>query len=236
MWRHRRDPRPVSGPRLLLLAPEPIDDPPERWLGPELRRTGFVYGDHALLWRSARILSQEGCIETPDGIRKLVETAYDQEAPNPPGLARATSRAKGEWLAARGIAWQNLLELDKPYQRDAGLWDPDVRTPTRLGEPQKTFRLARIDDKRVVPWYSDEDPHRAWALSEVSVRATRLVRAIEDQLVNAAKQEWPTWDRDIPVLLMQPDRVGRWVGTGVDPQGRERPVTYEKLCGLMIGT
>jgi CRISPR-associated endonuclease/helicase Cas3 len=69
LWRHDRGARPIPGPRLLLLSPEPVDEPPPDWLGPELRRTGFVYPDHALLWRSARALLDAGCIETPNGIR-----------------------------------------------------------------------------------------------------------------------------------------------------------------------
>jgi CRISPR-associated endonuclease/helicase Cas3 len=85
LWRHQRGERPVRGPRLLLLAPEPIDDPARGWLGAELRRTGFVYSDHALLWRSARSLLQRRCIETPGGIRALVEAAYDRDAPGESG-------------------------------------------------------------------------------------------------------------------------------------------------------
>jgi CRISPR-associated endonuclease/helicase Cas3 len=87
-----------------LLAPEPVDDPGRGWLGTELRRTGFVYTDHALLWRSARALLQRGCIETPSGIRQLVETAYDRDALNdvPAGLASTANRAAGAQLAATG--------------------------------------------------------------------------------------------------------------------------------------
>ena len=133
LWRHQRGERPIHGPRLLVLAPEPVDDPSPAWLGAELRRTGFVYPDHALLWRSARTLLGCGCIETPDGIRDLVEAAYDRDAPTaiPAGLARAANRAEGADLAAAGIAFQNVLKIDEPYERRAGLWEPDVRTPTR---------------------------------------------------------------------------------------------------------
>jgi CRISPR-associated endonuclease/helicase Cas3 len=238
LWRHRRDERPISGPHLLLLAPDPIDDPPAAWLGPELRRTGFVYPDHALLWRSARVLLQRGRIETPDGIRAVVETAYDRDAPGavPPGLARAANRAEGAELAAAGIALQNLLEIDRPYERDAGLWDPDVRTPTRLGDQRLVFRLARLEHETVVPWYHHDDARRAWALSEVSVRASRLVGVPEDAALTAAKQTWPAWDREIPVLLMQRDGLGRWAGTALDPHGNRHRVTYDSVCGLQLLT
>ena len=172
LWRHPGRARPPGlDARLLLLSPEPVSDPPEQWLGAELRRTGAVYADHSLLWRSARALLAAGRIVTPEGIRPLVEAAYDQSAAGaePAGLDRATQRAKGKWLAARGQAWQNLLSFDRPYERHAGLWEPDARTPTRLGDPQRTFRLARLDHGRIVPWAEHEDPVHAWALSEVSV-------------------------------------------------------------------
>ena len=71
LWRHSRGPRPVPGPRLLLLAPEPVANPPAAWLGTNLRRTGFVYPDHALLWCSTRTLVQRGCIKTPTASGRL---------------------------------------------------------------------------------------------------------------------------------------------------------------------
>jgi CRISPR-associated endonuclease/helicase Cas3 len=236
LWRHQRGERPVPRPRLLLLAPEPVDDPTAAWLGPGLRRTGFVYPDHALLWRSARSLLQRGCIETPGGIRVLVEAAYDRDAPGavPAGLAPAANRAEGAELAAAGIAFQNLLKVEEPYERRAGLWEPDVRTPTRLGDAQIVFRLARDEDGVAVPWYPHEEARRAWALSEVSVRATRLKSAEEDRTVKDAKKNWPAWDQDIPVLLLRRDGAGRWRGVGIDPRDQRRSVTYGLSYGLVF--
>ena len=237
LWRHQRRERPIGGPRLLLLAPEPVRDPARAWLGAELRRTGFVYPDHALLWRSARVLLAAGCIETPGGIRALVEAAYDRGLPDavPAGLANAAGRAEGAELAAAGIALQNVLKIDEPYERRSGLWEPDVRTPTRLGEAQIVFRLVREESGAALPWYPHEDQWRAWALSEVSVRATRLKGAEEAPLVEKAKTDWPVWDRDIPALLLRQDGTGRWCGVGIDPRDLRRLVTYDSISGLIIG-
>jgi CRISPR-associated endonuclease/helicase Cas3 len=236
LWRHPHRERPIPGPRLLLLAPDPIDDPPAAWLGTELRRTGFVYPDHALLWRSARVLLRTGCIKTPDGIRALVEAAYDREAPDaiPPGLSSSAFRAEGSELGAAAVACQNLLKLDKPYERESGLWEPDVRTPTRLADERIVFRLARFDGGTVVPWYRHEDPRRAWTLSEVSVRANRLKGTPEDPAVSAAKRDWPTWDRDIPVLLLRPGGAGQWHALALDPRDKMRSVTYDTSRGLVF--
>jgi CRISPR-associated endonuclease/helicase Cas3 len=238
LWRHQRGDRPVGGPRLLLLTPEPVDNPITAWLGAELRRTSYVYPDHALLWRSARTLLQRGYIETPGGIRALVEAAYNRDTADavPPALAGAANRAEGAELAAAGIALQNLLKIEEPYERRAGLWEPDVRTPTRLGDAQIVFRLAREEAGRVVPWYPHTELWRAWALSEVAVRATRLKGAEENELIQKAKRDWPAWDRDIPVLLMKRGASGKWHGTGIDPRERRLPVTYDTISGLIFST
>ncbi len=240
LWRHERGARPVSGPRLLLLSPEPVADPPEDWLGTTLRRTGAVYGDHSLLWRSARELLAAGKIVTPEGIRRLIEVAYDREAEGaePAGLRRATFRAKGKWFAARGAAWQNLLEFDRPYERRAGLWEPDARTPTRLGDPHVTFRLARLEPGRIAPWCSDENPGAAWDLSEISVRAARLATAAPDPetepLVAAAKKFWPVWDRDTPVLVLRERGGGAFRGMAAGPAGNLVEVSYDRTKGLQF--
>lgn len=237
LWRHYRGARPIAGPRLLLLSPVSVDDPPADWLGPELRRTGFVYPDHALLWRSARALLQAGCIETPDGIRPLVERVYDRDSDNavPPGLTRAASNAEGAELAAAAVAFQNLLKIEEPYERRAGLWEPDVRTPTRLGDAQLTFRLARDEHGSVVPWCPHKETRRAWALSEVSVRATRLSGAPENAAVAAAKADWPAWDRDIPVLLLRSGSEGGCQAAALDGYGKNCLVTYSSTTGLIFG-
>jgi CRISPR-associated endonuclease/helicase Cas3 len=236
LWRHKRCKRPIAGPRLLLLTPEPIADPPANWPGLALLRTGYVYPDHALLWRSANILLETGVIETPNGIRRLVEYAYDDTAADavPAGLAASARRAERGDLTAAGIAGQNLLELDPPYQREAALWESDIRTPTRLAEARVVFRLARIEDGTVVPWFRHEDEHRAWALSEVSVPAYRLAAAVENALVATLKQGWPAWDRDTPVLVLAPGADGRMRGMGLDREGGPHVVTYDPGSGLRI--
>jgi CRISPR-associated endonuclease/helicase Cas3 len=143
-----------------------------------------------------------------------VEAAYDHDTPDavPAGLAPAAGRAEGAELAAAAIGFQNVLKLDEPYERRSGLWEPDVRTPTRLGEARVIFRLAREKNGAAVPWYPHDDQRRAWALSEVSVRANRLNRADDDQLVQNAKRDWPVWDREISVVLLRKDADGVWCG------------------------
>lgn len=240
IWRHADRPRPLEAPRLLLLAPEPVAEPPATWLGAELRRTGAVYTDHAVLWRSARALLSAGEIVVPENIRALVEAAYDRDAPGaePPGLDRAAFNAEGRRLKDQGIALLNLLSFEPPYRRDAGAWEPDVHTPTRLGERQTVLRLARIEGGRLVPWCGEGDGSvRDWALSEISLRAARVAGPAPDAqaqgLVQAVRQSWPRWDQEIPVLVLRPAGAG-WEGAVLDRQQNRLEVGYDSAYGLVF--
>jgi CRISPR-associated endonuclease/helicase Cas3 len=235
LWRHPwRDAqaRPVSGPLLLLLSPEPVVDPPANWIGDAPTR--FVYHNPAVLWRSACALLSEGRITTPDNIRSLVEAAYN-EANTPLQLEVATFRAVGKEGAARGVAGQNVLAFDRPYDRDAGLWEPDDHTPTRLGEPQVTLRLASFPNGRLVPWCDDPAAFRAWCLSEVSVQASRVSGIVEDPEVApsiaALRAQWSRWDRDTLVLVLRPLNATTWQGCIMDQRGAPRDVTYSRTTG-----
>ena len=85
-------------------------------------------------------------------------------------------------MAQQGIAEQNTLNIWKGYRSFEGLWDTELRTPTRLeDQPQATLAPASIvRDGKVVPYADDPDPRRAWALSEVRIarhRVTTVSRA-----------------------------------------------------------
>jgi CRISPR-associated endonuclease/helicase Cas3 len=220
LWRHDRNAqgRPVAVPELLVISPEPVDDPPADWLAGAFSGTQAVYRDPALLWRSARALFARGVLMTPDDMRPLVEVAFDAEREGavPPGLAKASARAFGEDLSHAEIARQNVLDPRRGYDRDAGLWDREERTPTRLErEPRVTLRLARVEGGALVPYASDPDADRAWALSEVNV-AHRHVGACPPppdlvSEVERVRATWPAWERDSETLLLiilQPDGEG----------------------------
>jgi CRISPR-associated endonuclease/helicase Cas3 len=129
LWRHERGERCVDGPALLVVSPEPVDDPPATWITAALPGTGFVYGDHAQLWRSAREVFRRGSIVTPDDMRPIIETVFDRDAAGavPPGLAISDQIAHGKGLGQAGLAAQNVLDLRKGYVAGDGQWDPESR-------------------------------------------------------------------------------------------------------------
>ena len=237
LWRHARADRPADRPRLLVLSPEPVAAPDPAWLGPALRRTGFVYEDHALLWRTAMVLFAAGAIASPGDVRRLVEAAYDPDVEVPPGLQRRAAEAAGRTSAAVSLARQNLLEWREGYTANAGAWASDVRTPTRLGEAGVVFRLARWQDGILAPICAADTPARAWALSEVTLGPWLAdgVPAADAALARAAAQVrrgWGAWERELPIVALRP--LGdAWVGF-VLKSGRERQVQYDVRSGLRI--
>lgn len=208
LWRHQRPDteRPVPGPELLVVSPNPIDDPPADWVRALLPGTAAVYRDPALLWRGARALFAAGSVATPDDMRPLVEQAGD-DAVIPPGLAGQAEKAEGKALADTEMGRQNVLDFSRGYTRQNGVWDPDTRTPTRLEDrPQVTLRLAVARNGAVVPYAEADTPAHAWSLSEVSV-AAHWVTACPvppglEAAAEAARSAWGRWERDSPRVLL----------------------------------
>ncbi|MCV6585764.1 MAG: CRISPR-associated helicase Cas3', partial [Marinibacterium sp.] len=83
LWRHMAirpaATRPVPGPRLTVLSPDPDSDVSDRWLHTVLDRGAYVY-DPTVVWRSARAVFDAGQIEAPGGVRALIE-AVEGDAP-----------------------------------------------------------------------------------------------------------------------------------------------------------
>ena len=178
LWRHtEREGRPVGEPELCVFSPDPAQVADRDWYRQMSKRAAAVYGHHGLIWRSAKALFERGAIETPGGVRELVESVYGLSADDlgdvPERLQQASRQAMGKDGAARSFANANLLNVRDGYGGQPQLWTPDTITPTRLGDPVTVFRLGKIQGGAVVPYYPDQNPARAWALSEVSISQRR---------------------------------------------------------------
>ncbi len=237
LWRHmdvrpaRR--RPVAGPNLLVIMPDPAGVVDDQWLFRHGGKGVFVYRDHALLWRTARVLFDTGAIDAPRDLRRLMESVYGVERlPAPEPLQRFDDEALAGRYADETIAKYNLLALDDGYVRMQGWLDED-RKPTRLGEPTRILRLARIRNGNLAPWCVDAGGEPSWPLSEVGVPARWLegvqVHPHWRERVEALRQDWPKWEsRILPapvddegnVLLM--DATGTLVGLRYDGMGLTR--------------
>jgi CRISPR-associated endonuclease/helicase Cas3 len=191
-----------------------------------------------MLWRSARVLLAAGAIETPGNVRALVEAAVEDAVPA--AFETASQRSEARRLSRRALAAQNVLVFHHPYDRNAGAWEPDIRTPTRIEEDRRmTLRLALLRDGCAVPVCTDASPARAWALSEVSVRLAQADAVAPDpeadRLLEAVRDDWKNWELEVPVLLLRGPPEGPWSGSLLC-RGEERGATYDRRRGLLIRT
>ena len=240
LWRHERGDRCVPRPELLVVSPPPVVDPGPDWAIGSLPGTALVYGD-ALLWRSARTLFAAGEIVSPAGLRELIETVYAPDEAVPPGLARAAADAGRRERRAAAIGGQNVLDVWRGYRADAGQWDSDVRTPTRLEDrPTIRLRLAVERDGQIVPYASDTDQRRAWALSEVSVVKYRICACpVPPELAAAAERargQWGRWEREavdrVVLAVLTPDGGGGYRLTAQTEAGGAVAARYDAQRGL----
>ena len=229
--RHRRAHRGNwPPPELVVVSPVPRDDAGDRWFRNMFPRAAYVYGNHACLWLTARILEDEGAIQSPEGLRELLEAVYGcgVEERIPEGLQANYHACLGQSGADRGLARMNVLKLSAGYVRAGGTWDSDVRTPTRLvDQPQRTLRLARVSNSVVKPYADTDDPQRAWRMSEVNVSERRVnaERPPGDhaQACERAKKIWRTYDADKTLVVLQESGDG-FVGQAANEDG---PVTLQ---------
>lgn len=195
VWRHtgRRD-RGWKEPTLAVLSPEAVPDAAKDWYGALFPTGQYVYPDHARLWRTALLLLASDHVKVPHDMRSLVERVYaDDLADIPEGLVPSVIKTSGEDMGNRGHAARNLLKLHEGYTAQGGLWQSDIRTPTRLGDNRTMLRLARISEGKLVPYARTpdprQDPRHAWALSEIYVSSRRVNgrggydRTIEEQAI-----------------------------------------------------
>lgn len=208
LWRHARDPRPVPGPRLHLLAPDPDRVETPRWIFETQPTGGWVYPSD-VLWRSARTLLREGGIEAPGRLRDLIAEAYgDTEIPEP--LRQAGMEREGKGMAEAAQARLNVLDPTKQYGSSESYFD-DRKFPTRLGQDQVVLILMRREGGALRPWIADEVPFRAQALSEVQIsRRHYEMSGLEAEQVRpeiaALRAGWKDWELGVrKIALVEAD-------------------------------
>ncbi len=236
LHRHERGNRGKA--HLLILSPEVISNPDENWYRSFFPRGAAVYEDHARLWLTARLLSQEGKIVVPGDAHPFIEAVFGEEsdAAIPDGFLNLAAEVRGEEYADASFAIQNALGLKGGYVETGGVWKDDSRTPTRLGEPSVTLRLARWDGERLRPWADEADPRAAWDLSQVSVREKLVAGPTEftGSLADAVAQAVAGMrGRDTVIVPLQLEN-GIW--TGFAQSLGEKPVliTYNRGRGLEV--
>jgi len=236
---HRHDRGPRGEARLIVLSPLQTEEPGATWYSDLFPRGAWVYPDPARLWLTARILGERGEIVVPRDARILIESVFGPESEGviPDGLQKAAAENRGKDNADASFAAESALKIKKGYTMTEGQWQSDARTPTRLGEPTVTLRLARWDGKEVWPWADAPDPRAAWELSQVSVRETYAAGevAFAQPLAGAverAKSRMADMGKNAVIVPLHSSEEG-WEGSTVNHSGKEVMLRYHQEIGLM---
>jgi CRISPR-associated endonuclease/helicase Cas3 len=202
LWRHM-DPRPaharpVGGPALHVLSPDPDQVEDERWLQTVLGAGAWVYPAD-VQWRTARVLFEAGMIRAPDGLRDLIEAVHGAApADLPLPLENTGWQTEGNAMTEAQLAIANMPDPFAGYDQDKmrKVFDDEV-FPTRLGREQITLRLARRQGGRLIPWAGEGT--FGWQMSEVQISRARYEKtgAIDQDRpdIAALKKGWPEWKR-----------------------------------------
>ncbi len=212
LWRHSRsDGERPEGlvPKLHVLSAPADREPDATWVSAACPGTEFVYADAGVLWRTVRVLEDRGSIDSPGGLRSLIESVYGA-SDVPPALQASADKAQGQAYSALALGRQNVLKEASGYGGMADKWSSDVSYPTRLGDPTAVLRLAVVNDcGEVSPWCrSHEGPGGDWYQSEIRVRLSQLrgerfVPADLSRKVESLRQTWPLYDRDKSVVVLK---------------------------------
>ena len=239
LWRHERGARPTPL-ELMVVSPLAIPDADESWYQGLFPRAAFVYKAHALLWLTAKVLEDEGAIVSPTRLRTLIERVYAEDVDVPSGLMENLLHTQGANSAERGIANTATLNLTAGYTRPGGAWNKDVPTVTRIADDEHvTLRLARWQAGAWVPYAHDDEPWRAWCLSEVSVPKRRVpgeaISSGHRQATSEIKASWGAYDEDKILILLDevPAGSGHYEARVAAGEGdRETVLRYDGTEGL----
>jgi len=189
------------------------------------------------LWLTARWMYERKGFSMPDDAREMIEWVYGKESETaiPKELLLAEDQTMGKDMADRSLASLNSLKLDDGYRSTMSNWEEDAFAPTRLGKPTVTVRLARLNGKQLVPWFSENTGHD-WELSQLSIRESQI--AGEDpnylpELVASAREVMPDGGRYCVVIPMK-ENGDTWRGQALNSQDQTVDVIYNSLMGLEI--
>ena len=238
LWRHTERRRPIPGPELVVVSPDPAGPIAADWMKAAFLGAAIVYADHAILWRSARELFARPAFRVPDDVRPAIEAVYDvTEDDIPAPLVPNHNAAIGKAGAERSVAGQTLLVFSEGYRPDGKGWLEEGSAPTRLAEESRVLRLARLEAGRLVPWLADPDPRLAWASSEVTAYEHKLRGRHEPEprwraLVEAARKGWGRFEDNTILLPLEEGDDGLCRGVLLNADGRRLELRYSTAAGL----
>ncbi|MDE2760754.1 MAG: CRISPR-associated helicase Cas3' [Paracoccaceae bacterium] len=211
LWRHLdvrpKGNRPVPGPTLNVLSPDPDEVKDENWLKDVIGVGAWVYqiGDQ---WLTAKYIFDHGEIRIPHDLRKSIAFVHGENTHDLPEIFMDKHYDNlGKNLAYRGRAINNVVDVFDGYlwgTKD-NVWS-DEKYPTRLGDETKTLVLSQWCGNRLVPWNEVDEESRSWSLSEVGVSINRLkyfdIKLPDQNIpkIQSVKEKWSKGKSDHQLL------------------------------------
>ena len=240
LMRHNRDAEgnPVDTtdhrgePVLLIYGPDPEEEVHSDWYSRIFRGGSYVYDDPAVLWRTARVLYEEGSIKIPSRLRYLVEQVYgESKYHTPEELLEATGKAKEKSNTHRATARDNLFPLNYGYVRPDSSTQPweDTRAPTRLSSESQSYRLCLINENQLVPLVPDKK--YPWQMSEVKYKPLvfEYSSAIQNLMDSVNRR---LFDRSRGGILLPVEERGKGNYRTVGSFKNGKRLYYSNLFGL----
>ena len=244
LWRHLllrpAVSRPVAGPCLAVLSPDPNGAIDKNWYKAMFPRASAVYDDPLLLWRTAAAIFERGRIHLPKDLRALIEAVYRLESEdNPQALCKDHELAQARHCGERSFADANLLKVLTGYEKDSQPWVHESKVSTRLVDETRVLRLARWDGAALMPWYKAETASLAWAMSEVMVRQHKIAALTETSPALAAQiaeatASWGRYDAEKLLIPLESVDDGQWETTIWVRNNEEKTLCYIPGTGLIF--
>jgi CRISPR-associated endonuclease/helicase Cas3 len=230
LWRHMtqrpQTERPLKEPVLAVLMPDPNQVKDAKWLEETLGKAAYIYKNPAVMWRSAKILTEQGNINIPEYLRPMIEHVYQQDDVDIPNEFLASlNEAEGNEYQRQSLAGFNVIDVAGGYMTCQHLGQ-DENIGTRDGDATITVRLARQAGNQLVPFHLENgaDERLNWELSEIAVRQSwkEAVQASKTtgSALTALLKTWPEFEQDIAVLV-------------IDDESVDKCLSYNPLFGLI---
>ena len=211
LWRHMdvrpKGNRPVPGPTLNVLSPDPYEVKDENWLKDVIGVGAWVYqiGDQ---WLTAKCIFDQGEIRIPHDLRKVIAFVHGENTHDLPEIFMDKHYDNlGKNFAHRGRSINNVVDIFDGYLLGTkdNVWS-DEKFPTRLGDETKTLILSQWCGNRLVPWNKVNEESRSWSISEVGVSINRLkyfdIKLPDQDIpeIQSVKEKWSKGKRDHQIL------------------------------------
>lgn len=238
LHRHSRGERPP--PVLAILGPASVSDAGPNWYKSVFPKAAFVYGDHAALWASMRVMTERGGLPlATSNPRELIEAAAIFSETAPETLTQSAEATEAKASAAKAMAAMSCINPFVAFDSDTREWGADDAAPTRLGEATRLLRLARWDGIRLLP-FGTSSGWRGWRESEMQIAArhvSEISNVKSDALAIAITAARVGWQRRLDSCLILPlseDSKGTYHAQGVNARGSQVRFEYTSERGLGI--